>query len=887
MERKTPIPQLFPYMRKNHSIRVDILSRQAFVSPIFKKPPIQHISKKIVKIYDPSSKNDGSEETVLPESEIYDKYKTIFNTISPELVLNAKLSTKDLHGSSTDDRITKKRKYKADDYDELSLEKLSSVQWKNSLAPILGCISSIPSAEPVTLEDDSLSVKDDSITSNGEPIDPDTGDSVDASTDLVENSHQVELEGLSESFIRNVTSILVNFTDGLDKWYLKVHDALSRVGSRRLLIEEAKCLLEEFTLLSCGMVNVPILTKLKHEIALCEEYSQLIAKKIPFIHENVAQVEPIEMEVVEYLLKEGNERLFFVKEYLYLQKVFSDASNLHHLLDEAVLESNLGKSMSLIEECDGSVIKIPNLEKLKSHVLHSLWLSDAHRFSQKPVNYSLVGDLLNKTPSDLLDHPLYSRLSKKYQSAVDWLKRVNLPKFYNIIHSDDKIKDKDKDTTQPEPCATENRKCTPEDLETIYNEYQNVDLVVPLFKTLEHVYYMWRRFQRRFKRVDSLISQDNGQNCTTECLLLLQHGEPLTKYLDLCHVLEPIKKDVEESLDYEKECRRVINHFNSWETTADSFKFKTDWGSLINFRKTARVSFKDILDTLNLVHLYNSIPDVKYSSTVEDFINGDSEKPSDTAQVPETESAEVEEKTEFSGPTETPMMEKINFSDVRNLVTRFESLKVKNWQLHRQIKDIYEIGMELINRATEVIDGISKGYKSDSVISNLILVALDTLKFGAMLDTQDSIAYTLRYCLWIKKLYSLVHKLNGLFDENVHSDVCKKYCKMFVNLGKDPDLVSFGHLLDRENMIGSYLSIMTEDSRRSNGSSEEKSEDTLPESVDRDDYSAPSISVDESVAISECMNDEESSLQVEIPTLLQRINSLTESSFVQYTTELI
>ncbi|EAN34197.1 hypothetical protein TpMuguga_01g00959 [Theileria parva strain Muguga] len=846
METHAPFAHVHPYMKKGHSIKVDVLSRQALVSPIFRKPQIPPISDRYVKVFDPLVNNleSRTDENYLIHTKLYDKYKSVFNNISRESLLNYSITkseevTREIpcseSSSSADDSTCTNTESAKSDYVEsfdhnefnkiLDSKELISVPWvsivphlvKSMFKSIINEDAYMPtmsehSLTDYTSSDDSLKISKIDVKTPEQTAEPELAGSP---TDSIEiNPSSVSSESSSKEFVvkekcvRRLFSALATFVKELDYWNDLVTDSLARTGSNRLTLTEARVLVNDYRYITFGLLNSELSNRLENEIRLAEEYSSKVREKLAFIFDKESEESSsIDLSLAENLLKEGSLLTFATTEFISLSHLFYSVSSLRNLLDESILRSDISNSNILIEECDNSVIKIPDLENVKAHLSKIVWLNNAQKYSQKPVNYKLVGELIENTPDELRTHTLYQHLNNKLNKAFKLIERLKEPKYKYLMSSEDlrmnnQSKDKnhiDKESDSEDESIDEeelrledkngidrNKKLKPEELEDIHNNYQEINLIIPIYKAIEPAYLMWKRFQRRHKKVESLISSENTSNCTIECLVLLQQAETLKEYIDIHNLLEPIKADVENSLKFEKKCRNVLNRFNNWSITNDFIKFKTEWHALTNFRKNASVNKKDLEDLINLVNLYKTRettvnPDNPNDSTVNNTLFEENEEeeimikprikrrrstkrmkklPSEDRS---SDSLEEDEDRTQDKPTSSGsevVRDKVGFQEIVDLFNEFWNLRVKNWQIFRNLQEIHNSCLEMIDKCDNIINDIKEGMRSDEIVSNLILITIETLKFGANLELDDKLLNSVKYCLWIKKLYSSMNKLH-------------------------------------------------------------------------------------------------------------------------------
>ncbi|XP_953815.1 uncharacterized protein TA06615 [Theileria annulata] len=866
METHAPFVHVHPYMKKGHSIKVDVLSRQAQVSPIFIKPQILPISDRYVRVYDPLINNleSRSDENYIIETKLYDKYKSIFNNISRESLINYSIRksdeiTKDTplseSSSNTCDTTSTNTETTKSDYVEsldnnefnkiLDSNEFISYPWVSVVPHMVKSMFKSVINEEVymsTLSEhpftdytyDSIKISKIDVKTPEQISEPD----VVRSPNYISESNQ--MSGLSETSrtngvcepskgflvnekcVRRLSSALTSFIKELDYWNNLVADSLSRTGSSRLTLSEARVFINDYRYITFGLLNSELSNRLENEIKIAEHYSNKVRQKLSSIFDKESEEScSIDLSVAENLLKEGSLLTFSTPEFISLSHLFYSVASLRNLLDESILRSDITNSNTLIEECDNSVIKIPDLENVKLHLSKIMWLNNAQKYSHKSVNYKLVVELIDNTPEELKSHTLYQNLKNKVDMAFKLIEKLKEPKFKYLTSTDElrinnqnkdknieKIVDKDKiidkekimekdsdsedETSDEEEISVENgiemnKKLKPEELEDIHNNYQEINLIIPSFKNIEPAYFMWKRFQRRLRKVEALISSENSANCTIECLVLLQQAETLKEYIDIDNVLEPINSDVENSLKFEKKCRNLLNRFNNWSITNDFIKFKTEWNSLNNFRKNATVNKKDLQDLINLVNLYNNRetvesdnqdsktenivkdqedelvllkPKIKRRKSMKRLEKSQSEKGSD--------SVDDEDKDKSTLSTNPPEItrEKVDFQEIVELFNEFWKLRVKNWQIFRNLEEIHNSCLDLIDKAENIIKDLKQGLRSEEVFSSLILITIETLKFGANLHLDKKLLNSVKYCLWIKKLYISLNKLYNFLTSN-------------------------------------------------------------------------------------------------------------------------
>ncbi|UKK00718.2 hypothetical protein MACK_000792 [Theileria orientalis] len=1053
MDSQSPSSRLHRYMGKGHSIKVDVVTRQAVVSPIFRKQSVPPISERYVKVFDPVSNNleSQSDENYLLETKLYDKYKTIFNNISAEAIINlnktkTESDNESVKSSSTCESHNCKKSNTKRKRAKIVENKSSSLDYKRSKSdcvfvkpwmPYLpSIVESIYRLSSSKLDHRSKIQKKNKSNKDSKEIPSSSSlgkteclvsDDSDVNSNVSSDSYigiDQSKNKISYKYVKNLAYSLLTFVNTIDDWNHRVDEAMCRTGVDRITLKEAKSLLQEFRDSTSGILSSSAAEKLESEIERTEEYCVEIRKKLVGIFED-SEENTADLEEVEMFLKEGMNTTFMTQEYLTLNQVFYNISALRHLIVESLIQSEFEVCASLLEKCGEYSVKIPDIDIIRTHVVNSLWLYHAQKYTQKPANYTLVSELLENTPDELKDNKLYKHLSEKLQMTMEWMNKFEDPKFNRIIlyetikanrygdkpkgesdsvgienRKNEVIKDgnahenvsntgmKDKHGS---PCENKARslrakmedrsyldepKLTPEELESAYNGYQTLEMTIPTLRNIEPVYNMWRRFQRRLKKLETLLSSDSKVNGIMESLLVLQQAEAVTEYVDTAELLEPLRNDVEVALSFERKCRNVLNKFNNWSVTSDTIKLKTEWNSLINFKRNTTVNSNDLTDTINIINAYlsrtNGVSDKElgglgeisksndigsskckdkdeneFSNEISEDSNadylGETERRGSTNDVDvlaNSDSDEIEVDIGISSsnvnsnttsatndldettiddalnsqdndsnictprsdthassndntPTLTPKViddetpnlnndevvktvsedkldtnqgmviisnpkenkgspsemgnKKIQFSELVELYDEFHTLKVKNWQQFRNVEDMYKLGFELREKVGIVIGSIKEGVRTDELVSNLILVSLEVIRYGANMNLEVELLKALKYCLWSKKLYGSLDKMYRLTnresddksfketgygremeDEDwISEENLRDYEAMFYRLASEPERESFKEYVNAKNTIAHHLNIdqqKAEDDDDDNGTDEITSE---------------------------------------------------------------
>ncbi|BAM39451.1 uncharacterized protein TOT_010001325 [Theileria orientalis strain Shintoku] len=935
MEAQSPANHRHPYMGKGHSIKVDVVTRQALVSPIFRKQSVPPISERYVKIFDPVSNNleSQSDENYLLESKLYDKYKTIFNNISAEAIINLKKTKPESDIESDKSSFTceshnckisntKRKRAKTIEPETPSLDSIRSKSDYLFVKPWIQYLPSIVESiyrlsrnkgdfhnkiqKKKKLHDGLKEIpSSSSLEASERSLSDDHRVNTKASTDWLGETEE-DKEKISYKYVKNLAYSLLTFVNTIDDWNHRVDEAMCRTGVDRITLNEAKSLLQEFRASTSGILSSRAADKLECAIARTEEYRVEIRRRLAGIFEDTEE-NTADLEDVENFLKQGMNTTFMTPEYLTLNQVFYNISALRHLIVESLIQSEFEVCSSLLEKSGEYSLKIPDVEIIRKHVENSLWLYQAQKYTQKPANYTLVSELLENTPEELKDTKIYKHLSAKLQMTLEWMNKFDDPKFNRIIMYETIKSNRYSDKTKGESdsVGNENRrtevlkevskepKLTPEELESAYNGYQNLEMTIPSLRNIEPVYNMWRRFKRRLRKLETLLASDSKVNGIMESLLVLQQAEAVTEYVDTAELLEPLRNEVEVALTFERKCRSVLNRFNNWSVTVDTMKLKTEWNALINFKRTATVNSSDLTDMINIIKAYlsrstdaiidetNNFNDDATTNFNDDATtkmnNGETRNlsfdeevktgPEDKldnnkARVANSKNKESKESRSEKGSR------KIQFSELVELYEEFHKLKVKNWQQFRNVEDIYKLGLELRDKVSVVTGSIKEGLRTDELVSNLILVSLETIRYGANMSLEEELLKALKYCLWSKKLYGALNKLyrqksreseekkpkeGGYQPETEDGEGIKeenwRHCEALLRrLASEPERDAFKEYVNAKNTIAHHLNLDTrkaEDVGGANARAFETNNSQREESINRELGAAEEIGADE------------------------------------------
>ncbi|CDR94245.1 hypothetical protein, conserved [Babesia bigemina] len=686
------------YVHKGKKVRTDVLTRQALVPPIFRRRESLKREARYSKVH--SSDTSGEIQASANEAycnALYLRYQTDFNYLSPELVLNKKVSgntnIKSV-GTETNKEIVshlsngKRRRTKSASSD--SPDSVPTSPWLNRMLPILLKV---------------MSGRD--------------GDSNDISSiGFKEEVLQLYKTGqkFEECNLRDVATVLSSIVSYIDDWRASAQIAISQ----RITIEEARGLMEEFQELSGGLVRVDLATEIDNDIKICEAFGAKVRLTMTTLSSSNDRT--VSLEEVESLVQESSSCRFLVPEVVALQSIFRNLISLRSLMETSVLDLDLSECESLVSICEKGLVRLPRLDELRRRLQESVWLHTASKACQRQVRYSLAKSLIDNVPDVLRDHRLYVILKKKCHDVEQWMERISKFSFYQMVSNEVTYSGllSKKDVSSQSPVGSGSVvgvKCDARTFEEICSAYHQLELTLPIFRSIEPLCQSLKRLQRRLHKIE-VVLQTNSRNpsVATDCLLLLQHAEPLSEIIDLTEYLEPIRSGVELWLNYEKRCRKVLDSVKAFVLSKDFNKLKSDWGFLLNFRKTTKLSDADFIGIADLIRLYEQ-------------------------------------------------EDRVPFEDVRQLEAEFRSLRIKNLVLQREISEIYEKGVTLNSKVDSAFDSVKEDVsKSGSVLSHVVLVILEVLKFGAKLDSMPKLRLCLSYLRWSREFYTVFFSTTAMLD---------------------------------------------------------------------------------------------------------------------------
>ncbi|EDO07170.1 PLU-1-like family protein [Babesia bovis T2Bo] len=509
---------------------------------------------------------------------------------------------------------------------------------------------------------------------------------------------------LDERSLREMSCVLSKLVSYIDEW----HDTSRRLISEQIPIEEARTILEDFKEITGGLIKVDLVTEIEDEIKSCEAFGAKVLNLITT--PSTGSVRTVSLEDVHSMLQESRSCKFLVPEVVGLEAIFRNLLSLRNLMETSVLELDVSECESLVSMTEKGIIRLPRLDDLRNRLRESVWLNGANRLSQRPVRFSFAKSLLATVPDVLRNHPLYAFVQKKCANAEKWIQRVSRYSFYRMVMNDNPSGNgakKDSSTAQDSDMDVDTGiRCDASTFEELCTSYHKLGVTLPLFRNIEPIYQSLRRLQRRLAKIESLLKANSrNPNVANDCIFLLQHSEPLAAYIDISEQLQPLRTDVEQWLSYEKRCRKILDTVKSFSLTVEYNRLKTDWDFLINFRKTTKLSENDFSALTELMKAYDN-------------------------------------------------EDRVSFDEVRQLDTEFTSLRIKNLVLQREMNEIYDRGLSMISKIECAIDSVKEDSgKNASVLSHLVLVIIDVLKFGAKLDSMNRLLQCLDYLRWSRDFY--------------------------------------------------------------------------------------------------------------------------------------
>ncbi|GFE54007.1 hypothetical protein BaOVIS_014110 [Babesia ovis] len=685
-ETSSKLPPI--YVNKSKRVRTDVLTRQALVPPIFRRREILKREAKYARVHSANVTNEA--QTAADEqyrNSLYEAYKTDFNFISPELKLNRNLTksqeTKDATSGGDSDgtarktpRRRKRQKTSLADFPDT----LPSSPWLHRVTPML---FKIMAEQDEALNDPSSSTFQTKIS----------------------QIHKSD-ERLEESTLREVANVLTKMVTYIDDW----RENARKVIHQGITIEEARTLLEEFREITGGLIKVDFVTEMENDIKSCEEFGAKVMQVMTTPSSGSDRT--VSLEDVHNLVQESRTYRFLVPEVVALQSILRNLLSIRSLMERSVLELDINECESLAAISEKGIVHLPRLDELRRRLQESVWLHSANRVCQRQVKYSFAKNLLESVPDVLRDHRLYSIVKQKCQRVENWLGHIAQFSFYKMIVTDGQNGGQLSKKTALAQSTTDKEadpgiKCDARTFDELCSTYYKLGMTLPVYRNIEPLYQSLRRLHRRLTKIESLLDTNSrNPNLATDCLLLLQHSESLSVYIDLTEQLQPIRTGVELWLDYEKRCRKVLDSVKSYSITADFNKLKTDWGFLLTFRKTTKLTDSDFDCLRELMQAY------------------------------------VNE-------------ERVSFDEIRKLEAEFSSLRVKNLVLQREMNEIFDKGHNLLSKINTSLEDIKEDLgKSDAVLSHVVMVILDVLKFGAKLDSMPVLILCLDYLRWSRDFYN-------------------------------------------------------------------------------------------------------------------------------------
>ncbi|GIX63129.1 PHD-finger domain-containing protein [Babesia caballi] len=698
-----PLPKLPPiYVNKSKRIRTDVLTRQALVPPIFRRREPAKREGRYSKVHSSCSTNDASQPSAHEAhiNALYVKYKTDFNYISPELVLNQKFSRcqglKSLHNDGERDAVAPKnvtRRRRLKDACADFPDSVPTSPWLNRMIPVL--LKVIPGKDEGTNDASSTCLKDEVLQ-------------------MYKSGQKFE-----EGALREVATVLSKSIAYIDEWRANALDAISQ----RITIEEARSLMEEFQELSGGLIKVDLATEIDNDIKTCEAFGAKVRMTMTTLSSSADRT--VSLEEVESLVQESRNCRFLVPEVVALQSIFRNLISLRSLMERSVLELDLAECESLVSVCEKGLVRLPRLDELRRRLQESVWLHSAAKVCQRQVKYSLAKSLIDNVPAVLREHRLYGIVKQKCLDVEQWLQRISQYSFYQMVSNEltynGLLTKKDSNSSSSAASsAVTGEKCDARTFEELCTAYHKLDLTLPIYRSIYPLFQSLRRLQKRLHKIGvTLDSNSRNPNVATDCILFLQHSEPLSEIIDLTEILQPIRLGVESWLSYEKKCRRVLDGVKSFTLSKDFNKLKTDWGFLLNFRKTTKLSNAEFIGLTDLMKAYGQ-------------------------------------------------EERVSFDEIRQLEADFGPLRIKNLVLQREISEIYEKGLSLISKIESAVANVKEDKsKSGAVLSHVVLVILEVLKFGVKLDSMPKLTLCLEYLRWSRDFYGLVFSGSALSDGGV------------------------------------------------------------------------------------------------------------------------
>lgn len=708
-EQSSKLPPI--YVSKRKTVRTDMLTRQALIPPIFRKKDQPKRDPKYLKVHSANSTGNDALSSSLEtcRQELYIKYSTDFNYLSPELLLNKKTAEVNdvcqlsLRNENDQRAAPKRSRDELDTDSNKTTEKrrkskyafsdgpcyVPKSPWLNRVLPLL--MRLFPHKDAGSDDSSKDEVKLDIVN-------------------LYKTRKQVE-----EDTLREAANVLSNAVTSIDDWRNKVIEATAQ----KITIEEARSLMDDFRELSGGIIKVALATEMDNDIKTCEAFGAKVRMTMTILSSSAERM--VSLEELESLMQEAKKCRFLVPEVVALQSIFRNLVSIRSLMESSVIDLDLSECESLAAACEKGIVRIPRLDELRKHLQESVWLHSATRVCQRPVKYSLARSLVGSVPEALKGHKLYACIKKKCTGVEKWVECISQYSFFKALTGDN-IKGLilKKETTGKEAPLTNGateKRCDAKTFEELCITYQNLELTLPFYRSIEPIYQSLRRLQRRLNKIENMInSNSRSPNIATDCIWLLQHSEPLSEYLDLTEYLQPIRTGVELWLNYEKKCRKALDSIKSFTLSKDFSRLKTDWNFLLNFRKTTKLTDEDLSAIVELMKVY-----------------------------------------EGEG--------RIDFAEVQELETEFGCLRIKNLVLQREISEINEKGVNLISKVETALDNVkSDNCKSESVLTHVVMVVLEVLKFGAKMDCMPTLLVCMEYLRWSRSFYSLLLRNDALAD---------------------------------------------------------------------------------------------------------------------------
>ncbi|KAK2196880.1 Lysine-specific demethylase-like domain [Babesia duncani] len=668
------------------SVKVDLFSRQANVDPIYKRPRCS-TEAQYTKVYGVcGDANNGYSPEVQEFISILKLHQTPFNSLSPEHLFNTQYSM----GLNPQGAASLENNNNPED--NLHAHSTFVGAWVESFSRLL----------PI------LTTTSDDLYPSNYPVPLDAMD--------IPCGNSKESPIVPEDYIRGISSVLSSFTTHLDDWKRRVMDALEAEAP----LDEARDLMREFDTFALGMVQVDIARELKMEIDLCERLAQDVRDQVPLLFsDDTSENAQISVEMLECLLNAAFRPRLTIPEVVKLKIAVANVSSLCHLVQDTLMDGNYSECESLLCETDSCWIKISNMRALKEHMDTRAWVIDAKRCISRSSKYTTVRDLLEMVPQTLVDHEIYHELLQRFKRAQEWLVQLQEPHFGVLLQQcgDDTLELGSAKPVNTGPCdvAAFERLCL---------DYGNLELCLVIYtRYIDPIYTFYKRLQKRIQKTRTMLEDENTSGLSlTDCLVLLQHADPIAKVLDLGTILDPLRTRVQECLEFDKRCRRTIDKYKARCVRIETLKLKEKLGNFRHFRRRAQISASDVKLTIELLE--------QRSSDMQD-------------------------------------LEPLDFDVVEGLLIEFDSLRVKNWVIHRELCDMRDSGASVQRNLERALNNAKTEPITDANLSHLICISQDVLRFGADFNLK-SLVHALGYYLWASEFYPLLYNIpeDGEIPEN-------------------------------------------------------------------------------------------------------------------------